>query len=246
MFTWVIDVLLVFAVAVAVAGALARYRGNLNKPLGIASTIGFAAALYAWYDLYLQLQASGGILVLKAVPMVDASCLRIDMLSLFFAFLFLLVGFLASFFSIKYLEHDTGHAQYYALLLSMVAGMVGVAFAGDFFTLFLFWELMALTSYVLVAFRKHLWEPVEAGFKYMLMSAAGSAFILMAIALLYGITGSTNLAVIASAANSASLTASLINSALPVYPSSLTSSLTSLSRLLLTFIVHTVDNVNPP
>lgn len=198
MFTWIVDVLIVFALAVSLAGALARYRGNLNIPLGIVSTIGFGVALYAWYLVYREVQAAGGMLTLKVEALPIASTLQIDMLSMFMAFAFLIVGFTASFFSMRYMEHDSGHAQYYALLLAMVAGMVGVVFAGDFFTLFFFWELMALTSYVLVAFRKHLWEPVEAGFKYLIMSSAGSALILLAIALIYGITGTTNFAQIAS------------------------------------------------
>ncbi|MHC1563872.1 MAG: proton-conducting transporter transmembrane domain-containing protein [Candidatus Hecatellaceae archaeon] len=209
MFTWVIDILVLFAIAISLAGALARYRGNLNIPLGIVSTIGFGISIYFWYNLYLEVQAAGGVLVLKALPALASSCLRIDMLSLFFSFLFLLVGFVASFFSMRYMEHDTGHPQYYALLLSMVAGMVGVSYAGDFFTLFFFWELMAITSYVLVAFRKHLWEPVEAGFKYLVMSAAGSALMLLAIALLYGLTGITDLAGIASAIKGGAVTPTL-------------------------------------
>jgi proton-translocating NADH-quinone oxidoreductase chain N len=209
MFTWVIDLLLIFAVAIAIAGALARYKGNLNRPLGITSTIGFGVALYAWYVLYLKVGAVGGVLTLQAIPLIGSSCLTIDMLGMFVSLLFILVGFMASFFSIKYMEHDTGHTQYYALLLAMVAGMVGVAYAGDFFTLFFFWELMAITSYVLVAFRKHLWEPVEAGFKYLIMSAAGSALILLTIAALYGMTGTTNLAQIAGSISSGTLSSEL-------------------------------------
>ena len=209
MFTLVVDVLIFFAVAVAVVGALTRYRANLNTAFGLASTIGFGLALYFWWNLYLEVQRAGGVLVLKALPVLASSSLRIDMLGMFFSLLFLLVGFTSSFHSMRYMEHDSGHAQYYALLLSMVAGMVGVVYAGDFFTLFFFWELMAITSYVLVAFRKHLWEPVEAGFKYLVMSAAGSALILLAIALLYGITGTTDLAGIASAIKAGTINAEL-------------------------------------
>jgi multicomponent Na+:H+ antiporter subunit D len=57
---------------------------------------------------------------------------------------------------------------------------------------------MCISSYVLVAFRKGQWEPVEAGFKYLVMSATGSALIIFAIALLYGMTGSVILATIST------------------------------------------------
>jgi proton-translocating NADH-quinone oxidoreductase chain N len=68
--------------------------------------------------------------------------------------------------------------------------------AGDLFTLFIFWELMGLSSYVLVAFLKKTWGPIEAGFKYLLMSATAGAFLLLSMSILYGMTGSLNFAVL--------------------------------------------------
>jgi proton-translocating NADH-quinone oxidoreductase chain N len=81
----------------------------------------------------------------------------------------------------------------------MVSGMVGVAFSGDLFTLFVFWELMSISSYVLVAFRKEKWEAVEASLKYLVMSAAGSATILLGMSLLYGMSGTLDFQGLASA-----------------------------------------------
>jgi proton-translocating NADH-quinone oxidoreductase chain N len=81
--------------------------------------------------------------------------------------------------------------------------MVGVVVAGDLFTLFIFWEVMALSSYALVAFRKASWEPVEAGYKYLIMSAAGGVTSLFAMSLLYGMTGTLNLAAMARALGNA-------------------------------------------
>jgi proton-translocating NADH-quinone oxidoreductase chain N len=95
------------------------------------------------------------------------------------------------------MEHDTGLDKYYALLLAMVAGMVGVAFAGDLFNLFIFWEVMSVSAYVLVAHRKHRWEPIEASFKYLVMSTFGSLLFLYATSFLYGITGTLNMAYVA-------------------------------------------------
>lgn len=200
MFTWIIDTLIIFAIIIPIVGVLARGR-DVSKAVGGLSIVGFLLGLVSLYYIYFEVKASpGGVLTLwSPLAPLTGSCLKIDMLSLFVAGVFLLVGLMASIFSLRYMEHDTGHPQYYSLLLSMVAGMVGVAFSGDFFTLFLFWELMCLTSYVLVAFRKEQWEPVEAGFKYFIMSASGSALILFSIALLYGMTGTVNLASIAEA-----------------------------------------------
>jgi len=66
---------------------------------------------------------------------------------------------------------------------------VGVVFSGDLFTLFVFWEMMCISSYVLVAFSRGSSDSVEAAFKYLVMSGAGSATILLGISLLYGMAG---------------------------------------------------------
>ena len=92
------------------------------------------------------------------------------------------------------MSHDTRKTEYYTLLNSLVIGMVGVAFAGDFLTFFGFWELMGRASYVLVAFRKESWGPIEAGFKYMVMGAVGSTLLLFGIGLVYGMAGTVNFA----------------------------------------------------
>lgn len=123
------------------------------------------------------------------LPSLFHSVLQIDLLSAFLILPILIVGFTASLYSASYMSHDTGLTSYYTLLQAMILGMIGVVASGDFFTFFLFWEIMSISSYALVAFRKDRWEPVEAGFKYLVMSSAGSALILAAIAILYGVTG---------------------------------------------------------
>jgi proton-translocating NADH-quinone oxidoreductase chain N len=127
------------------------------------------------------------------------------MVSAFFILPILLVGLASSIYSASYMDHDTGLNSYYTLLSAMILGMVGVVSAGDFFTFFLFWEIMSISSYALVAFRKDRWEPVEAGFKYLVMSSAGSALMLSGIAIIYGIVGTLNFAGIALATRTPTL-----------------------------------------
>ena len=118
--------------------------------------------------------------------------LKLDPLSLYLSMIFCGIGLAACIYSIRYmeLEAETGLDRYYLLLLTLIAGMIGVTLANDFFTLYVFWELMAISSYSLVSFRKWSWEAVEAGFKYLIMSTIGSLGALLGIALLYGLTGS--------------------------------------------------------
>ncbi len=126
------------------------------------------------------------------LPLQGGVELYVDLVSIYFSLLFTGLGLLVSIYSLKYMEKDTGQDLYYMLLLILIAGMVGVTFSGDFFNLFVFWEMMCISAYSLVSFRKHLWEPVEAGFKYLIMSTLGSLLILYSISLLYGVTGTVN------------------------------------------------------
>jgi proton-translocating NADH-quinone oxidoreductase chain N len=105
-----------------------------------------------------------------------------------------LLGLLVAIYSVSYMEKETRLTEFYTLVLFMMAGMTGVVMSGDLFTLFIFWELMGLSSYVLVAFLKRTWGPIEAGFKYLIMSATAGAFLLLSMAILYGLTGTLNLA----------------------------------------------------
>jgi len=58
--------------------------------------------------------------------------------------------------------------------------------------------MMGITSYSLVAFRKELWGPIEAGFKYMIMGSIGSTILFFGMALLYGMSGTLNFAQLSS------------------------------------------------
>ncbi|MGQ9542731.1 MAG: complex I subunit 5 family protein [Candidatus Bathyarchaeia archaeon] len=194
MLTWPIDLLVIFAVATPLVYMLGL-RVNIRKLVDAWAVIGFSLSTICLYPLYLKVSSDKVFMHYWAgIQFRGIALFEIDMLSIFMAGIFIFIGLLTAIYSTRYMEHDTGHSEYYALLLLMVSGMVGVAFAGDFFTLFIFWEVMCITSYVLVAFRKGQWEPIEAGFKYLVMSSAGSATMLFAMSILYGVVGSLNFA----------------------------------------------------
>ncbi|MCB2171194.1 hypothetical protein KQH65_00485 [archaeon] len=160
-----------------------------------------AASLGGVYQLYNIVKAApDGVLLLyswgQAPPL--SGCLEIDMLGVYMSFSIAFLGLLVSIYSISYMEHETRVAEFYTLVTFMIAGMFGIVFAGDLFTLFVFWELMGLSSYVLVSFLKQNWGPIEAGFKYLLMSATAGAFLLLSMALLYGLTGTLNFGMLAN------------------------------------------------
>ncbi|MEW5936956.1 MAG: proton-conducting transporter membrane subunit [Candidatus Thermoplasmatota archaeon] len=120
---------------------------------------------------------------------MGGTILRMDALAIFLALVALALGTTVNIYSIKYMEHDKGLEYYYPLLLLMVAGILGIGLATDLLVLFLFFELMAIPSYALVAFRRQDWRAVEAGMKYVVMSAAGSCIAFFGISLIYLQTG---------------------------------------------------------
>ena len=108
------------------------------------------------------------------------------------------VSFSAMLFSVKYMEQYTAKPKFFSLFLLMVAGMNGVVLSGDIFNLFVFLEIASIASYALVGFGcEH--EELEASFKYMVLGSVASLFVLLAVALVYGNTGSLNMAYISKA-----------------------------------------------
>jgi multicomponent Na+:H+ antiporter subunit D len=104
-----------------------------------------------------------------------------------------LVGFAVALYSVDYMRRFTARGHFYSLFLLMVTGMNGVILAGDLFNLYVFLEVAAVASYSLVAFGcAH--EELEASFRYVVLGSLSSALILVAIALVYGITGTLNMA----------------------------------------------------
>lgn len=119
--------------------------------------------------------------------------LVIDGLSAFMLLIINSVGFLATLYSINYMEKFTAKYKFYALLMLLIGGMNGVAMTGDLFNMYVFIEISAIASYVLVSFGVEA-EELEAAFKYMVLASIGSLFILLSIALLYAGTGTLNMA----------------------------------------------------
>ncbi len=157
----------------------------------------FFSLVFSFYSLlilanYIMTEGHIEYYLIGFLPQQGGVVFYIDFMSIYFSLLFTGLGLLTSVYSFKYMEKDTGQDLYYMLLLILIAGMIGVSFSGDFFNFFVFWEMMCISSYTLVSFRKDRWEPIEAGFKYLIMSTIGSLLILFSISLLYGVTGTVN------------------------------------------------------
>ncbi|HEY8176745.1 MAG TPA: NADH-quinone oxidoreductase subunit N [Gemmatimonadaceae bacterium] len=90
-----------------------------------------------------------------------------------------------------------GIAESHVLILLASSGMMLLAAARDLIIVFLAVELMSIAVYALAGLNRHSIRAAEGALKYFLLGAFSSAFLLYGIALVYGATGSTNLATIA-------------------------------------------------
>jgi multicomponent Na+:H+ antiporter subunit D len=188
-FTPALDLLLLFTVTTPIVGWAAS-RSRREALSGAYAAAGLAVVGVALYFLFFDV--SQGVVISQPLVGTYTAHLRIDTLGVVMAAIFVGIGLAATVYSIAYMKKESGVPLYFTLLLAMIGGMVGVVFAGDLFTLFVFWELMCISSYVLVAFIKGAGESVEASFKYLIMSGAGSATVLLGISVLYGMSGTLN------------------------------------------------------
>ncbi|MBZ5645896.1 MAG: NADH-quinone oxidoreductase subunit N [Acidobacteriia bacterium] len=123
---------------------------------------------------------------------------RMDPFAMYFCYLFLAGAAITILMSVRYLEiENESHGEFYALILLSVIGMMGMAMGMDLIMLFISLELMALSTYVLVGFLRRDKRSNEASLKYLLLGAFSSGIFAYGLSLLYGLSGSTNLNVIA-------------------------------------------------
>lgn len=113
---------------------------------------------------------------------------RIDYLSLVFLNLFTTVWMLATIYASVYMSFEHSQTRFFAFLLITYTGCLGVIAAGDFFTLFLFFEMMAFCSYVLVIHEEDE-KAMKAGNLYLFLGVIGGLALLLAIFLMYDHTG---------------------------------------------------------
>lgn len=125
--------------------------------------------------------------------------LVVDSLSVFMLLLVSSLSLCTAIYSQRSIEWELGGKErhYYALFLILQAGMMGVLITGDIFNLYVFFEIMSIAAYGMIAMGRGR-GALKASFNYLIMGSIAVCFILIGVGYLYAITGSVNMADIAS------------------------------------------------
>ncbi|MEP6705752.1 MAG: NADH-quinone oxidoreductase subunit N [Acidobacteriota bacterium] len=107
--------------------------------------------------------------------------------------------------SIHGATHQSGLGEFFALPLFTCAGLMWMASAVDFVMIFVSLEVVTMSFYVLVAFTRRNPASLEAGVKYLILSALSTGFLVYGITWIFGVTGQTNLARIADVLRTSSV-----------------------------------------
>lgn len=174
----------------------------LNLPLGRFNrrlALGIASALFL-LQMILTLFPGSGFWTLNSLTFsnIFRFNLNADSLSLVVLFCIGLVAFVSLLTAGAFFKDDHYKFNFINILLIAVAGMNGVALSRDVFSLYVFLEITAVASFILIAFDKDAFG-FEGAFKYIILSGVATVMMIAGIALLLLAAGSTNFSVIHSA-----------------------------------------------
>jgi len=154
---------------------------SARRKLGYLGAMGLGAILC--YSAFFVRLAPGEVLY------ACGHMYALDDLALFFKRFFLAAALIVLLLSVECAAFEAAIAEYYALLLFALTGMLFASSANNFALLFVSLELITLTFYVLTSFHRSRITSLEAGVKYLIIGALSTGFTVFGIALMFGTSG---------------------------------------------------------
>ena len=136
----------------------------------------------------------------RSHPTVDllGGTFVLDYYAIFFQAILVVFAIVTILLSYRFAERfKPHHSEFVALVLLATVGGMFMASAREMIQLYVALETLSISLYVMVAFNKREQLSSEAGFKYLIVGAASSAVLLYGLAILYGLTGRTDLTQVA-------------------------------------------------
>src|SRR4029453_636662 len=155
----------------------------------------------AWITLLVLAATAVSLVPFRSTHVeVAHGLLAVDQFALFFKVVFLMAAAITVLMSVPYLQIEgASPGEYYFLILCATLGMMIMAAGIDLITIFIGLETMAVSFYILAGFIKPSQRSNEAAVKYFLLGAFSLGILLYGMSLMYGLSGTTNLRVMAPA-----------------------------------------------
>jgi len=152
-----------------------------KKPLGVIALVGALAGLAA---TAFQTNYYGSAFY---------NTISVDTFSVFFHFVVLLIALVVTLSSFEYLAVQRMRSgEYYGLILFGTVGMMLMSSAVELVLVFIALEISSISTYILAGMRRRAAESAESSLKYFLLGSFATAFFLYGVALVFGVTGTTN------------------------------------------------------
>jgi multicomponent Na+:H+ antiporter subunit D len=179
---------------IAIIQLLFARSAAVQRVLGVFSS---ALMLIAVVFLYVTVRADGiQVYHMSNWPAPFGIIIVADLLACFMVFLSALASFAMSVYAL--VDIDKGREKYFhfPLFQLLLMGINGAFLTGDIFNLFVMYEVMLMASYVLLSHGSEA-RQLRGSLHYVMINLFGSTFFLFGIGLLYGMTGTLNMADIA-------------------------------------------------
>ena len=204
--------LLPLASFVAIGFFVRPFLGSRSKLAGYLTILAIAGsvALSAWAFLEVR-NADANRLAFSPEEWMTVGSLtievgiRMDSLTAIMLLIVSIVSLMVQIYSLGYMAEDPGFARYFAYMSLFTASMLGLVMADNLLLLFVFWELVGLSSYLLIGFWYHRPAASRAAVKAFVVTRFGDVGFLIAIVFAYVQTGTFNFDALETAAQTGAL-----------------------------------------
>lgn len=184
-------VLIIFIAAALTPWLYPKLRARTSLALALVP-----AALTVWFSTFIPAVAAGEVIVHRYtwIPSLGVSFdMVLDGLSLLFAMLICGIGTCIVVYAGAYLKGHTDLNRFLVILMAFMASMLGLVLADNLITLFVFWELTSVTSYMLIGFNHHSASARKAALQGLIVTVGGGLALLAGLIMLGTVGGSYSL-----------------------------------------------------
>ncbi len=175
----------------AIVSLLLRGRKNAMRRIGVAGTVLLLMAAIALLVVVrrdgIQVVQVGGWVAPFGISIV------VDLFSAIMVLMAAIMGFLVCIYSLGDIDKDREKFGYYPFYHFLLMGICGTFITGDIFNLYVWFEVMLLSSFILLTLGGERGQ-MEGAIKYVSLNLLSSSIFLAALGLLYGVSGTLNMA----------------------------------------------------